>query len=77
MMKPPSVSVSLTDLSAFFLALFALAWFLPRTLLVSVAGKRTLPPGPPTGWFGNFSLPSSYQWLHYAKWKEIYGRAYG
>ncbi|KAG1867957.1 cytochrome P450 [Suillus subalutaceus] len=73
MTKPPSVSVSLTDLSTFFLALFALAWFLPHTLLASVARKRPLPPGPPTGWFGNFSLPSSYQWLHYAKWKEIYG----
>ncbi|KAG1761924.1 cytochrome P450 [Suillus occidentalis] len=63
-MQPPSVSVLLTDLSIFFLVLFALA---------CVAVRRPLPPGPPTGWFGNFSLPSSYQWLHYAKWKELYG----
>lgn len=72
-MIPPSFSLPLADLSTFFLALLALAWFLPRTLLATVAVKRPLPPGPPTGWFGNFNLPSSYQWLHYASWKELYG----
>jgi len=70
---PSSFSLPLADLSTFFLALFALAWFLPRTLLATVVAKRPLPPGPPTGWFGNLNLPSSYQWLHYAKWKELYG----
>ncbi|OJA10779.1 hypothetical protein AZE42_00271 [Rhizopogon vesiculosus] len=35
--------------------------------------RRRLPPGPPTGWFRSFRLPSSYQWLHYEKWKELYG----
>lgn len=76
-MMPSSFSLPLADLSTFFLALFALAWFLPRTLLATVVAKRPLPPGPPTGWFGNLNLPSSYQWLHYAKWKELYGRAHG
>ncbi|KAG0708961.1 cytochrome P450 [Suillus ampliporus] len=70
-MKSPSVSVlPLVDFSIFVLAL-TLSCFLLRTWLVSV--RRRLPPGPPTGWFGNFSMPSSYQWLHYAKWKESYG----
>ncbi|KAG2118424.1 cytochrome P450, partial [Suillus clintonianus] len=72
-MNSPSFSVPFIEISIFFLAAFTLAWVLPRTWLGSVFVRRRLPPGPPTGWFGNFSLPSSYQWLHYAKWKEVYG----
>ena len=34
---------------------------------------RPLPPGPSLGWFGGATLPKTYQWLTYAKWKETYG----
>ncbi|KAG1755184.1 uncharacterized protein EDB91DRAFT_278416 [Suillus paluster] len=62
----------LVDFSIFFLTLLTLTCFLLHTY-GRVSVRRRLPPGPPTGWFGNFSLPTSYQWLHYAKWKESYG----
>lgn len=32
-----------------------------------------LPPGPRTGWFGSANVPKTYQWLTYAKWRELYG----
>lgn len=32
-----------------------------------------LPPGPRAGWFGSVNVPTCYQWLTYAKWRDLYG----
>jgi len=39
----------------------------------STIATKPLPPGPRLGWFSGVKLPKAYQWLTYAKWRDIYG----
>lgn len=64
--------VSLTRMHLVLLVVILAA--LARPLYLARARCTTrLPPGPKSSWFGGVDLPREYQWLTYAKWKEIYG----
>ncbi|KIP12415.1 hypothetical protein PHLGIDRAFT_498342 [Phlebiopsis gigantea 11061_1 CR5-6] len=56
-----------------FLLLAVLLAVLARRALLARAQHTRLPPGPKASWFGAVDLPKEYQWLTYAKWKQLYG----
>ncbi|KAH7931093.1 cytochrome P450 [Leucogyrophana mollusca] len=58
------------DLAVLFCAGIALCFLFSSSLLQV---RRRLPPGPRTGWFASFKVPSSYQWVTYAQWSKKYG----
>ncbi|GJE87615.1 cytochrome P450 [Phanerochaete sordida] len=65
----------------FFSIFFPLAAILLTASLVALARRilqlpgrhLPLPPGPRARWFGTVKLPKEYQWLTYARWKDVYG----
>ena len=70
---PAPLHAVLTRMSLVLLAV--LLAVLARRVLLARAQRTRLPPGPKASWFGAVDLPKEYQWLTYAKWKQLYGGA--
>jgi len=59
--------------AVFAIGLFALSMLAYLSSSSDKAKRLPLPPGPTSSWFGNIQLPTSYQWLTYARWKDAFG----
>ena len=55
------------------LALVAASAFVGLAYVRHRQRNARLPPGPKRGWLRSYDIPTKYQWLTYAKWKELYG----